>query len=140
MVFSLVSVNLVGAAVAGVAAFIVGMLWYSPMLFGKKWMELSGMKISENYKDMGKMAPTMVAALVVSIISAYILGQFIKLIGAATPVEGAIVGIAAWFGFVATVSLNMVFWERKPIGLYLLNNGHLALNFAIMGAILVAMG
>ena len=35
-------INYLAVVVAAIAWFVVGSLWYSPLLFGKMWMELSG--------------------------------------------------------------------------------------------------
>ena len=33
--------------VAAIVAFAIGSLWYSPLLFGKEWMALSGISTSD---------------------------------------------------------------------------------------------
>lgn len=38
-------VNFLGVIVGAVAAFLVGWLWYSPMLFGPKWAEGVGVEM-----------------------------------------------------------------------------------------------
>ena len=38
-------VNLLAVLVSGVAAMVIGALWYSPLLFGKLWM--NGMGFTE---------------------------------------------------------------------------------------------
>ncbi len=35
-------INYVAVAAAAVGAFVLGALWYSPLLFGKEWMKLRG--------------------------------------------------------------------------------------------------
>ncbi len=132
------NVNFVAVVISAVISMVIGMLWYGP-LFGKKWMELTGKKMGEmgNKEEMPKLY---VAALAASLVAAYMLAVFIKFVQAATPVDGAITGFWVWLGFIATVSLNEVLWGKRPLGLYLLNNGHELVNFAIIGAIIAAMG
>ncbi|MFT4716650.1 MAG: hypothetical protein ACI861_002557 [Paracoccaceae bacterium] len=38
-------VSWTGVIVGAIAAFIVGWLWYSPMLFGKRWAEDQGLEL-----------------------------------------------------------------------------------------------
>lgn len=40
------AVNWLAVGVGTVAAFMVGWLWYSPLLFGKKWAEGSGVELN----------------------------------------------------------------------------------------------
>ncbi len=131
------SVNPAAVVVCAVVSMVLGMLWYGP-LFGKKWMELTGKKMSDmgNKADMPKL---MAAAFVGSLVAAYVMAVIVKFSSASTPVEGIMTGFWVWLGFIATVSLNMVLWEGKPVKLYVLNNAHQLVNFAIMGAIIVAM-
>ncbi|HLC79803.1 MAG TPA: DUF1761 domain-containing protein [archaeon] len=138
MAIEMVNVNLVAVVIGAIASMALGMLWYGP-LFGKKWMELTGKKMSDADKNKGNMSMTYLVAFVGSLVAAYVLGAFIKYAGAAGAVEGAMVGIMAWLGFVATVSLGIVLWDQKPVSLYALVNGYNIVNYAIVGAILGAM-
>ena len=46
--------NLLAVIVAGIASFILGGLWYSPMLFGKAWQREAG--LSDEQLARGNMA------------------------------------------------------------------------------------
>lgn len=135
----MVPVNLVAVVVAAVASMVVGMLWYGP-LFGKKWVELSGVRMSDIESKKSEMPKTYLIAFIGALVAAFVLAGFLKYAQAVTPVDGAVVGAMAWLGFVATVSLGNVLWEGKPVSLYLLNNGYNLVNFAVMGAVIVAVG
>jgi hypothetical protein len=134
----LFGVQLFPVVAAAIASMVVGMLWYGP-LFGKEWMKL--MKISPaKMKQMGKSAGnSYFYAFVAALISAFVLSIFINFANATTIGEGAVIGVWAWLGFIATTTLNSVLWEGKSENLYLLNNSHQLVNFAVMGAILVAL-
>ena len=67
---------------------------------------------------------------------AYVLRYFIGYAQASTAIDGAIVGIWLWLGFVATTMIGMVLWEGKPFRLYLINAGHVLAGLIVMGAIL----
>ena len=41
MVLPTVDVSWVAVIVVAIISFVIGMLWYSPLLFGKQWMKLS---------------------------------------------------------------------------------------------------
>ena len=53
------AINYLAVLVSAIIGMIIGALWYSPLLFGKLWMKLSGMtekQLNEaKKKGMGKM-------------------------------------------------------------------------------------
>ena len=126
--------NLLAVLIAGIAYFVLGIIWYSEMLFGKPWMKLTGVK---------EMKPTpinMVVGLVISIIPAYVLAGLIDMMGTVTLMSGLLAGLMAWIGFVGTLSLAPALWEKKSLNLYLLNNAYNLISFLLMGAIIALMG
>ena len=133
MVF-LSSVNLWAVIVASVWSIALGMFWYSPVGFGKRWMKLSGMKKGDMH---GKgMAKTHVLMIVSTLIFSYVLAVFIQYSGASSFTEGMIAGFWVWLGFVATKSLGGVLWENKSWSLWLLNAGYDLLSLLVAGGIL----
>jgi len=126
--------NLLAVLVAGIAYFVLGIIWYSQAVFGKQWMKMTGVK---------EMKPTpvnMVVGLVISIIPAYVLAGLVDFMAPVTLMSGLLAGLLAWIGFVATLSLAPVLWEKKPLNLYLLNNAYNLVSFLLMGAIIALMG
>lgn len=60
-------VNWLAVIVGAVAAFLVGWLWYSPKLFGKKWAEGVGVKLDTASKmPVGAMVTQMAGLLLMS--------------------------------------------------------------------------
>lgn len=123
-------VNYWAVLVAALAHFIIGMVWYSPLLFGKMWMELSGAA------DLKPSPKDLVMALFSSLILAYVLANVVFLAGARTILDGAVVGIMVEVGFIATLLLGDMIFEKKPFKLFLLRNGYNLLALAVAGAIL----
>jgi len=127
-------VNLLPVLVAGVVAYAIGALWYSPVLFGNKWMALMGLKKESMPKEgMGK---SYAAGFVATLVMSYVLALFILATEMAGWTGGAFVGFWVWLGFVATVTFGSILWENKPFSLFALNNGHYLVVFMVMGAIL----
>ena len=125
--------SVVGTALAG---FLLGWIWYGP-LFGKQWMKL--MKISK--KDMQKakkksMVTPMVGGFLATVVMAYVLDTFVRLVAATTFVEGAILGFWLWLGFVATVLLGKVLWGNKSFSLSLIDSLHYLAVLGLMGGLL----
>lgn len=132
-----VTVNYWAVLVAGLASFVLGGLWYSPMLFGNMWMKLGGMheKDMEACKKKG-MALSYFLTLVGSLLMAYVLAHVLEFASAATWIDGVVGGLWSWLGFIAPVTLGSVLWEMKPWRLWILNNAFYIVSLAIMGAIL----
>lgn len=129
---SVSDVNLLAVIVSGILYIVIGGLWYSPKVFGSKWMELS--KIQPGAcKDMGK---CYVGAFVLGLIMSFVLALFVHAAQATTALEGAKVGFWAWLGFGATIPFSAVLWERKPLSLYLMHAGCLLVTLLIIGALL----
>ncbi len=132
------AVNLPAVLVAAVANMVVGMVWYSPPAFGKAWMALVGMtpeKMEQMKKDKSPQK-AMGLMLVAALWTAFSLGVAVRWAGVSSALDGAVVGLLIWLGFVATTSAASVLFESRPAKLYLINNAHFAVNFAISGAIL----
>lgn len=125
-------VNFLAVIVSGILYIVIGGLWYSPKVFGSKWMELSKIQ-PEECKDMGK---CYLGCFVLGLIMSFVLALFVQAAHATTALEGAIVGFWAWLGFGATIPFSAVLWERKPIALYLMHTGCLLVTLLAIGVLL----
>src|SRR5438034_355818 len=76
--FDVSSFNWIAIVMAGVSAWIIGAIWFSPPVFGRRWMAALGLK----QEQLGNPAPGFVAALVISIIGATFLRWVIGVAGA----------------------------------------------------------
>lgn len=126
--------------VAAIAMMVVGFLWYSPSLFGKAWMSLSGMtkeKI-EKAKKSGSVNKSYAIAFVMTLITAYVLNAFILKTQSISAAGGMAIAFWAWLGFMAAKSMGMFLWESKPMKLYWINTLHDLVSILIAGAILGA--
>ena len=124
-------INLLAILAAGIINMVVGSLWYGP-LFGKKWMALSGHTMGEK-KGMTKAYVIMFGG---ALVMAYVMSYLIGLAGASSFKAGMEVGFWAWLGFVATVELGTVLWDRKPWALFRLNAAYHLVVMALMGGVL----
>jgi hypothetical protein len=122
--------ELLAILVAALAYTILGFIWYSPYLFGGAWQKLTGIK------KMKSTPATMLLAFLYALVMAYVLSSLIEYMGAATLVSGVSVGLVAWLGFIATITMGQVIWERRRAELYLLNNAYNLIALSLMGAIL----
>jgi hypothetical protein len=49
--------------------------------------------------------------------------------------DGILLGALAWLGFMATITAAQISFEKKPWGLWVLNNAHNLLIQVLMGVI-----
>ena len=126
-----VDINLVGIVLGAISNMVIGAIWYSPMVFGKIWMNLAGITQKEIESGKKQMPKIYSMAFVGALITAYILAIFLDLVGAATIGEGLQIG------FLATTTLSTVLFENKKTNLYLLNNGYNLLSILVMSVILI---
>ncbi len=130
-----VYVSLPAVLIAALANFLLGALWYSPVLFAKTWAELVKLTSEDRNKSM---LAGMLAALAAALITAYVLGYFLGLMQIRTFTGGFLGGLCLSGGFVATTTgMNAVF-EQRPWRLYLINISCTLLGTALMGGILAS--
>ncbi|MCE5315759.1 MAG: DUF1761 domain-containing protein [Parachlamydia sp.] len=130
---SISDVNLLAVLVSGLLSIVIGGLWYSPKLFGSKWLELSNVNPEECKGRMGK---CYLGAFILGLIMSFVLALFVKAAHAQTALDGAKVGFWAWLGFGATIPFSAVLWEKKPVALYLIHTGCLLVTLLVIGALL----
>ena len=129
-----VDISLTRVIVAAVANMLIGAIWYSPGVFGKKWMKLTGKK----REDLQKGAPTAyVGSAISALIVAFVLAYFVGFAEVNSAINGALLGILAWLGFVVTSSMAKLLFQGGSKDLFVLDNGYQLVAYAVMGAILV---
>jgi hypothetical protein len=126
---SLVNINLLAVLVAGVVHMAIGLVWFLPKLFGNAWSELTG-------KEM-KPAPRWIAAGIIGHqVMALVLALIVNLANATSVLDGIIVGVLVCLGFVATLEIGELIWEKIPFKLFMIRVGNQLLGFSVSGAIL----
>ncbi len=125
------SLNLLAILVAALTSFVIGGLWYSPILFGKAWMAENGFTEQDTQGNMGMIfGTTFVLALIIAFNLAAFLGP------EATFTWGLTAGALAGIGWVAAAIGILYLFERKSMRLFLINAGYHAVTFTVMGGIL----
>lgn len=120
-------------SVAALAKFFLGWLWYSPVLFLKPWMRLTGLDEAQMKCGMGK---AVFFELIGSFVMAFVLLHAVHYAGATTVAQGAAVGFFNWLGFVVVIAMSGVLFEKRPFKLFLINISLTFISLILMGAIL----
>ena len=133
MFATLTKVNVWAVILAGFSYLILGTLWYSPLLFGNKWIKLKGFT-DEDFKTNKPMwmitLLSFLSAAVASLVISLILGPN------SNGPFGAIIGACIAVFFVSMSKLTSVLFENQPVRLYLLHAGFDIVAFVLMGAII----
>ncbi|MBK7121317.1 MAG: DUF1761 domain-containing protein [Chitinophagaceae bacterium] len=127
--------NWMAIAVAALAYFALGALWYSKVLFAKRW--IADLKIDVNSPDakkgMGIMFGGSLLMMFVQSLAIAIIANRLELIGAGW-MSGLKLGALTGACFcAASVGVNYLY-EKKPFSLFLINAG-----YAIVGNIIAAI-
>ena len=129
------NLNWLSVVIAAVSAFILGSLWYSPLLFSKRWMKETGLT-DESLKD-ANMVKIFGLAFILMFFASFMLAMFVgKDAGAAF---GATAGFMAGLGWVFTFMGVTYLFERKSLALFLIDACYSVVALTIMGLIIGAM-
>ena len=129
--------NWVAIIIAVIVNSVLGSLWFSPMLFAKKWMEWEGRK--EGQMGSGPLGGLVALSVVASLVSGITLAWFIERTGTTTLVGGALTGLYAGIGFVAPAMFADHLFNSRKGALFLIVAGYPILGLTLMGAILGAL-
>jgi hypothetical protein len=135
-------INLYGVAIAVVAVFVIGFVWYGA-LFARAWGKEMG--YDPNMRPDGKtMAKGMAMMLIGNFLFVWILAFYLagwKFIPGMTGMSAVSYGVnsalSVWIGFFLPVHLSRVVWERHSWKLFFINSGH-HLVMAIVAALILA--
>ncbi|GHA01376.1 hypothetical protein GCM10008090_08140 [Arenicella chitinivorans] len=134
---SLLAVNWVAVLAAAVMGFVVGGIWYGPIM-GKKWMGAVG--LSEAQIRSGNMAAIYGGALAFSLLASWTLAHtfasYAVNLSFSVKVLTA-VGIAAGF-ILPAIGTNYLF-SQKSKTLFFIDAGYWLLFYAAMGAVHAAL-
>jgi len=130
------NVNILAVVVAAVATFLLGAVWYSPILFAKQWMHAHGYtpEKAEEMKKKG-MARAYAVAGVCYVVMAYVLALLASYTQAASFGQGLWLGFLAWLGFAATLGLTANMFSDKPVAVWVIDAGYQLAYLLVMGVI-----
>jgi hypothetical protein len=123
------NINFVAVLVAGITHMATGLIWFMPGFFGKQWVELTK-------QEMKPARQWIAAGIIGHQLMALVLAVMVCLAGATTIIEGAVVGSLMWIGFVVTLEIGELIWEKIPFKLFAIRIGNHFVGLSVAGAIL----
>ena len=128
-------VNHFAIVVAAVAAFVLGSAWYSPLLFGKAYMEVRGM----NPGAMANVRPPageLLGEFAKNLVITFVLAHFVVRLGVGDWKGAVQLGLWVWVGFQAMLLMGAVLHEKMPLMLYAIHAGDALVKTLFMTVVL----
>jgi hypothetical protein len=129
--------NWMAIIVAALAYFFLGALWYSKVLFVKRW--IADLKIDVNNADakkgMGLMFGGSLVMMLIQCLAIAIIAERIHIVGDGW-MSGLKLGALTGCCLCATPVAVNYFYEKKPLSLFLINAGYAVTGNIIAGIII----
>ncbi len=119
--------------VSAIIVWLLGALWYSPVLFAKPWIAIIGRKEGEKPKGVVK---GMVGSLIGDLLLAFVLMHLIIWSGADSWLDGVHIGFITWVGFVLSPLYPQSVYEGRPFKYFAINGGYWLVSLLVIGALL----
>jgi len=107
-------VNYLTVFVSAVILFVLGWLWYSPLLFYKPWMRARGLDpvaaMAGAKMPVGKLLVEFARCLIL----AYVIAELAGLLHIARLLGAIHLGVFLWIGFPVLILVGSVLWENTP--------------------------
>ncbi len=135
-----VQLNYLAAAVAAVGTFLVGALWYSPLLFGKLWASTHGYT-PEKMAELRKTAPrAYLISFACYFVMALAFSAVLSMAGVTGAGGGAAMGVVLWLGFAFTLGLTANMFSDLPVSTFAIDAGYQLAYLVLMGVVLAGWG
>ena len=126
-------INWLAVLVAGLAYFALGALWYSKALFANKWIEYTKVDPTDPNASKGA-GMIMLGSLLWMLITATGLAILRAYLDREGWMSGLKIGLLTGICFGASAISVSYLYEKRPMGLHLINNG-----YTIVGHIIAAI-
>lgn len=127
-------INWLAVLVAGLAYFMLGAIWYTA-LFGKKWQSYNNVLMTDANAKKGAVA-IMLYSFVLMIVCAFGLALLITRLDVSGWLPGLKIGLITGICFSATAVHISYLYEKRPLGLHLINGVYNILGNVIAATII----
>ncbi|MCA1727349.1 MAG: DUF1761 domain-containing protein [Actinobacteria bacterium] len=125
-------VNYLAALLGALAYWLLGALWYSPALFGKKWMALSG----RSPQDIGSPVVVYVGTFVLHFVSAVGVALIALESGVANLNDAVQLGLGAGIAFMAVAIIVTHLYEGRPKALTAITAGYHVVGLTVASVVI----
>jgi hypothetical protein len=122
-------VNLLALAAAVVLVFIASSLWYSSLLFGREFVEMTGISPSPSaFKALCELLRTFILA--------YVIARLVLLLNIADWKSALRLGLWLWIGFPIVLLTGSVLWQNVPWQLAAIHAGDWLIKLVLIPIII----
>lgn len=125
-------VNYLAVVVAGIAAVVIGFLYYGATGFRARWLAMVGRTVAPGDRPAPASA---LVGIVVALVNAWGLAVLARTVGATSAGDAVVLGLFVWLAFMATLAAATVAFEERPWALWVLNNVHHVIAQVVMALI-----
>ncbi len=111
-------VNFLAPAVIAVIAFFASSIWYSPLLFGRQFLELSGATASPHPSALKALCE-----LLRTFVLAYVIAWLVRRLNVTDWKSSLVLGLWLWVGFPVILLTGSMLWENVPWQLAAIHSG-----------------
>ena len=130
-------INHLAVLLGVVLQFVIGYLWYSPILFGNPWMEMVDLDLA-TIEANPPGANIWIINVAASVAAIYLLAWLFTQLNVDNWFSGVYYGFLLGFGFVLLSLMRSNAFEQAPYGLAWINGGFTTFGLMIGGGILGA--
>jgi Protein of unknown function (DUF1761) len=130
--------NWLAVLVGGLAYFMLGAIWYS-FLFKNAWVRLSGVNVNDPNAKKG-VAQIMMTSFILMVVASLGMGILINRIVSSGWMTGLKIGLIAGLCFSATSISISYLYEKRPLGLHLINGAYNTVGCILAGIIIAVWG
>jgi hypothetical protein len=128
--------NYIAVLVAAAVIFLIGGLWYSPVMFAKKWVALQNKDIDS--MKQGGTASGFLQVFICGLVTSWVLAILLHWTRQTGWMYGTHLAVLAWLGLTAATSYGTALFSQKPKALWAIDTGFNLVSMAAAGAILGA--
>jgi hypothetical protein len=126
-----VDLNWAAIFVVALVPMVLGALWYSSALFVEPWLRAVG----RTKEELSGAALGYVLSAVTALLMSYTMARIVRWAEVDDLWNGALVGLLAWVGLVATVLAVTTYFGGRPRALWVINAGYQLVALVLVGAI-----
>jgi hypothetical protein len=122
-------VNLLALAIFAVIAFFASSIWYSPLLFGRQFLELSGVAAGSRPSALKALSE-----LLRTFILAYVIARLLLRLNVVDWKDALRWGLWLWIGFPVVLLTGSMLWQNVPWQLAAIHSGDWLIKLLLIPA------
>src|SRR5688572_22617773 len=127
------NLNWIAVLAGGAAAWILGALWYSPLLFSNAWLRALD-KTEAQIKSAGTPPALALGGNFLGwLVASAVMRTFVQAMPEPSPTTGLVTGVLAFAGFTLPLLLNTWLFEGRSRALFFVNAPYQLLGCLVLG-------